>query len=267
MSLKIGILADKTLSDFRLKTIQPILQNVEFLVALAVVHNRTERTLKQKFADNIKRKRGAYILVLAISALFKGKPAGVKAIDFFRKNRVKTLETNSLYSSEVIERLKYEALDVLLLVCDAGIIKEPLLSVTRVGILSYHHGDMRKFRGLPPAFWELYNHEKKMGITVQILSPELDSGIPVEEKSIEIFCWDCPNTLVSRAFKESEDMMHNALIKLQSPEFVPQPLESFGPVYTFPRLSAWLYMYCKILARRIQYHFGYRSANLLTRRI
>ena len=35
---------------------------------------------------------------------------------------------------------------------------------------------------MPPAFWELYNGEKEMGLTVQKLSVNLDSGSPLVEK-------------------------------------------------------------------------------------
>lgn len=37
-------------------------------------------------------------------------------------------------------------------------------------MLSYHHGDMRRYRGQPPGFWELYNGEREIGVTVQRLA-------------------------------------------------------------------------------------------------
>ena len=53
--------------------------------------------------------------------------------------------------------------DVLLRIGGFGIVKEPLLSLCRAGVLSYHHGDMRRYRGQPPAFWELYHGERSIG--------------------------------------------------------------------------------------------------------
>jgi hypothetical protein len=43
-------------------------------------------------------------------------------------------------------------------------------------ILSYHHGDPRKFRGRPAGFYELLAGESVLGQVVQILSNQLDSG-------------------------------------------------------------------------------------------
>jgi methionyl-tRNA formyltransferase len=132
-----------------------------------------------------------------------------------------------------------------------GIIKEPILSIPPFGILSYHHGDMRKYRGQPPAFWELYNNEKEMGITVQILNSGLDCGIPVVEKTVEIRKNDTLKMLFNRAMKESESMMHEALKMLENPGFHPAKIESFGKVYTLPDLGQWLKLNIKGLLRRL----------------
>ncbi len=45
---------------------------------------------------------------------------------------------------------------------------------------------MRKYRGMPPIFWELYNNEQEIGITVQKLDTRLDARIPIVEKKITI---------------------------------------------------------------------------------
>lgn len=105
-------------------------------------------------------------------------------------------------------------MDVLILIGGFGIIKEQLLTITPLGVLAYHHGNMRKYRGIPPAFWELYNNEMEMGVTIQVLAPGLDCGIPIEEKSIEIRPKDSYKSLKNRAFKESENLMYDALRKL-----------------------------------------------------
>jgi methionyl-tRNA formyltransferase len=162
------------------------------------------------------------------------------------------IETEEPFSSDVIELVRNNNLDVLLLVGGFGIIKEPLLSITPLGVLSYHHGDMRAYRGMPPAFWELYNGEKEMGVTVQVLAPGLDCGIPIEEKSICIQPKDSLKTLKIRAFKESESMMYDALRKLSNPDFKPNRIEKFGKVYTLPNLRQWLILNTKVLWRKMR---------------
>ena len=45
-----------------------------------------------------------------------------------------------------------------------------------VPILSYHHGDPRRYRGRPAGFYEMLNDEPVVGQVIQILSNELDAG-------------------------------------------------------------------------------------------
>lgn len=56
------------------------------------------------------------------------------------------------------------------------ILKGGILTQARFGVWSYHHGDNRLNRGLPPAFWELLGNERVTGVTLQRLSEELDGG-------------------------------------------------------------------------------------------
>jgi hypothetical protein len=45
-----------------------------------------------------------------------------------------------------------------------------------MGILSFHHGDNRVNRGGPTGVWEVLNGEPTSGLTLQIMSAELDGG-------------------------------------------------------------------------------------------
>ena len=56
------------------------------------------------------------------------------------------------------------------------ILKGDILRTARYGIWSYHHGDERLNRGGPPGFWEVIEGWPVTGVTLQILSSELDGG-------------------------------------------------------------------------------------------
>jgi hypothetical protein len=49
-------------------------------------------------------------------------------------------------------------------------------SLPKHGIISYHHGDPAKYRGRPPAFYEMTNGERVAGVILQRLSNEIDGG-------------------------------------------------------------------------------------------
>ncbi|MFH0894549.1 MAG: formyltransferase family protein [Bacteroidota bacterium] len=164
---------------------------------------------------------------------------------------IQTIETASPYSAEILSKISTIKPDVLILINGFGIIKKDMLSIAPLGILSYHHGDMRKYRGMPPAFWELYNNEKEIGVTVQKLEPGLDCGIPMDEMKFRIRKTESLKSLQKRIYRESTDMMHRSLINISNPDFKITRIESFGKVYTLPNFRQWLVLQVKVLLRKI----------------
>jgi methionyl-tRNA formyltransferase len=126
----------------------------------------------------------------------------------------------------------------------------PLIEAAPRGILSYHHGNMRSYRGQPPGLWELYDGEQEMGVTVQLLSEALDAGIPVMERTVPIRAHDTPARLRERALHGSADMLHAAVGRLEDPAWEPERIESFGPVYTIPNPRQWLKLNFRLARRR-----------------
>jgi folate-dependent phosphoribosylglycinamide formyltransferase PurN len=250
--MKIGLLTGNSLSEFRLNTLKPILEDNNYSIKVAIIDNRRKNSLKQKLIKNIKRGRGGYILVMALQIIFSKKGVKLNTKEFCSRKGISVIETKEPYSPDTIENIEKYNLDLLILLGGYGVIKEPLLKLTPIGILSYHHGNMRKYRGMPPALWELYNNEKEIGITVQILSSGLDNGIPIEEDSIDIRKEDSLKSLRSRVFEQSEIMLYNALKKLSNKEFSPQRIDNFGKVYTLPNLRQWIVLNIKLIWRRLK---------------
>lgn len=250
--VNIGLLTSSSLSDFRLKTLKPILADSNFLIKVAIIDKRPKLSLKQKLKKNLKRGRGGYIIVMALKSLSSKKSYSISTIEYCNINNIDVIETNEPYSHTTIEKIKEYDLDLLILTGGFGIIKKKILDITPLGVLSYHHGDMRKYRGMPPALWELYNNEKEMGVTVQVLSPGLDSGIPVEEKKIAISKKDTLKILQKRASDESVDMLYKALVKLSKKDYEPEKIDKFGKVYTLPNLRQWIVLNIRLLWRRLK---------------
>lgn len=238
--MRIGLLASTQMSDFVLNTLKPVLEDKHMDIALVIIDSRPRLTLKQKIKKNFKRGRGGYMLVMAVQSYFNKQLPSKDTKQCCVENGFEFIETSNHYADETIDRIKSYKLDILVLTGGFGIIKKPLLEVTPMGVLSYHHGNMRKYRGMPPAFWELYNNEKEMGVTVQLLSAGLDRGMPVEEMTIPIMHKDTFKKLGTRAMQQSEIMLYNALKKIETGQFVPERINEYGKVYTLPNLRQWL---------------------------
>jgi hypothetical protein len=79
------------------------------------------------------------------------------------------------FSDEDVEKVKALDLD-LLIRCGSGILSGSILRASRLGIVSFHHGDNKVNRGGPAGFWECYFRWPRTGFIIQRLTEELDAG-------------------------------------------------------------------------------------------
>lgn len=247
--MKIAILCGTKLDAFQQKVLQPIMDDPTIEVIGALVDCRPRPSLKKRFLKNLKRGRGGYMIVMLFKSRMAKKKPSTDAHVFFSSHNIPCIETQAPYTEETANKLKNLLPEALVMLGGFGIVKEPLLSLAPNGILSYHHGNMRKYRGQPVGFWELYNNETEMGVTVQRLSAGIDKGIPIVEKAIPIENADSVTSLRERALQESTPMLHEALQKIQNPDFFPTIIEEYGPIYTIPNLRQYLLLKLKCLFR------------------
>ena len=67
-----------------------------------------------------------------------------------------------------------------------GFLVGDVLSAPEHGVLSFHHGDITRYRGQPMGFWEFVQDEPVAGITVQQLTEELDAGTIAAFRAVTI---------------------------------------------------------------------------------
>jgi hypothetical protein len=74
-----------------------------------------------------------------------------------------------------VERVKGAGLDVLVRF-GFRILRGDILGAARFGVWSYHHGDHQRYRGGPPAVWEVFEGNPVTGTVLQRLTEALDDG-------------------------------------------------------------------------------------------
>lgn len=57
-----------------------------------------------------------------------------------------------------------------------NIIRESVFRIPRLGSINLHQGLAPLYRGGPPVFWELYNGEREVGLTVHFVAAKVDTG-------------------------------------------------------------------------------------------
>lgn len=89
--------------------------------------------------------------------------------------RVRLLEVKGLHDEGTLAAVRAFAPD-LGLVLAASILKPSLFEIPRLGTINLHKGLLPDFRGMPPAFWELYENRQELGCTIHKVDAGLDTG-------------------------------------------------------------------------------------------
>jgi folate-dependent phosphoribosylglycinamide formyltransferase PurN len=218
-----------------------------------------EGIAKSKFGSkiiNILRRRKAFIIVTAFY-YFLSRITGKKH-DWQFLPQMQMIDLDS-YSGDVcfVKRIHSEECVKLLssygpdLCFHSGhiIIRDPVLSLAKDGVLGYHHGDLTKHRGGLPCFWELYYGEDKIGVTTQLLSQELDTGKIVMLKEFQIEDAATFKSLHQLIHYETTNMAIDS-INLLSNGFIPITPKSIGKYHNPPTLAQWIKFQYKIAKRR-----------------
>jgi folate-dependent phosphoribosylglycinamide formyltransferase PurN len=249
--VKIVLLTPQRLDSFELAVYDSLISAPEVDVVGAVVDARPPLSPVGKVRRELRRGRGAYVVVMSLQGLAAGVRTAEPARDYLTRRGIDAIETADLYAPETLDEIRSRRPDCLVR-SGFGIIKEPVLSLAPLGVLSYHHGNIRRYRGAPVGFWELYNDESTIGVTVQILTPVLDGGQIVLERSLRIAEWDTWRSLTRRVYSASTDMMLEACLAVAAPSFTPEtvPPAELGELFTLPTFRQWLTLQVRLLRRR-----------------
>jgi hypothetical protein len=88
------------------------------------------------------------------------------------------------FSASDIEIIRGHELDFILRFA-FGIVRGEILRVPRYGVWSFHHDDEMRYRGGPPAFWEIYRGDPYTSVVLQRLTERLDGGVVLRKRAFE----------------------------------------------------------------------------------
>jgi hypothetical protein len=116
-----------------------------------------------------------------------------------------------------------------------GVIYEEVFSVPRLGMINLHHGRIPSYRGGPPTFWELYNGETSMGVSVHRIDAQLDHGAVLAQSEVPILKGDDPRLLMERCREVDSRLVVDVVRSLARGSVREIPVEAKGSrVYTLP---------------------------------
>jgi folate-dependent phosphoribosylglycinamide formyltransferase PurN len=151
-----------------------------------------------------------------------------------------------------------------------GILTGHILTAPDHGVLSYHHGDVREYRGVVTHFWNYLNRDETAGVTLLQLTEELDAGRIAAEATLEVGDAVTWSELERRKQRAGVPLLAEAVANLSDPDFEPTvvPESELGEMYrssdvTYPVIAKYLlYETAKaayVRYRKLRYLLGLRS--------
>ncbi len=129
----------------------------------------------------------------------------------------KVFVVDNFNSAEALSIVKELQPDLIVL-GGSRILKQPIITVPKIGILNAHPGMLPKYRGANVLLWSVYQNDP-IGVTVHFIDKGIDTGKICEQKEIKIEKNDTVKSLRLKANIESgrllakvvTDIMNNTL--------------------------------------------------------
>src|SRR5437868_10801577 len=92
---------------------------------------------------------------------------------------------SNYHSPEAIALMCAAAAD-LGVVLGTNILKESVFKIPRLGSINVHQGLAPTYRGCPAVFWELFNDEREVGLTIHFVEAKVDTGDIDMQKTVPL---------------------------------------------------------------------------------
>ncbi|HTU93873.1 MAG TPA: polysaccharide deacetylase family protein [Gemmataceae bacterium] len=149
---------------------------------------------------------------------------------------VRILEVPDIHAPEVLEEIR--AFDPNLgLSLAAPILRHDLFAIPRLGTVNLHKGKVPEYRGMPPAFWEMWNDEESVGCTVHWVEQKLDTGPIASATSITRERYSTVRGLQLRLDEVGIDLMRDVVVEIARGSPRRSPQAPGGKTYRQPTLA------------------------------
>jgi len=82
--------------------------------------------------------------------------------------------------------VKEQKIDLIVSVSASQIFGQEILAAPPLGCINLHNGDLPRYKGMLPNFWQMYNGEANSILTIHTMVPRLDQGRVVLQESTPI---------------------------------------------------------------------------------
>lgn len=172
------------------------LANVEVVGVFIEPITEPKRTFKEKINRSIRYNGYPATLKNVLSKFVGRKTTGAEELKmaqdeqnnvekFAKELKIPFYKVQNYHAEETIDLLKKTDADLGILY-GTNIIKESVFSIPKLGSINLHQGLAPLYRGGPTVFWELFNGEKEIGITIHFVATKVDTGDIILQKTFPL---------------------------------------------------------------------------------
>ena len=167
------------------------LESVEIIGVYVETAIEPKRTLKQKIKRSIRY--DGYLATFKKIFKSAGGAGELKSVEASQndlekcaaKLKIPVCKVENYHAEDAMDLLRGAHADLGILY-GTNIIKEEVFSIPRLGSINIHQGLAPIYRGGPTVFWELFNGEKEIGITVHYVASKVDTGDIILQKTVPL---------------------------------------------------------------------------------
>jgi methionyl-tRNA formyltransferase len=141
-------------------------------------------------------------------------------------------------AAEFVESVRKRSADLIVSVACPYILKETLLAMPPRGCVNIHHAPLPRYRGMMPTFWQMFQGEKTVGVTVHFMASKVDEGEALLQDRLAIEPGETLDHLIRRSKRHGAHCIAKVLRQIESNSHVPLPLDrSKSSYFTFPTVA------------------------------
>ncbi len=142
-----------------------------------------------------------------------------------------TLQPETVNAPELIESLKKNQPDVIIVVAFGQILSEPFLKISKQFCINLHSSLLPKYRGAAPIHRAILNGDTKSGVTTIIMDKGMDTGDILLMQEIPIHETDNAQTLHDTLSKIGGALVIETLRRLEENTLLPIPQDHSQATY------------------------------------
>jgi len=262
-AIRFGIMCESLkLKAWEADCIEKTLNTQKTKLALIIRPKQKLLTEKSSFFRQLNDYGGYSKILFFLYERFFLKPKCLSKIDYANKLKdipsiyCQTNKDNKCYEyfqKEDIEKIKDANLDFILLFSGFENIKGEILEAPRFGLWSYYHGDIKKMRGTPNCFWEIYFNENVTGSVLYRLTDNSDEIIILNEGFFKTKKISYSKN-INHVFSESAGFVNEAYQRIETDkaeQIFNAPLKIESPVFEYPDNLKWIKFFLKMITHRL----------------